>query len=121
MKRACIFKNTNKHEQTHASSLPVRQTGIRQLKINFVRMKSIKSILLLTFTATSTLLFAKKPITVSEDSIFYGNSKYPGMVVTIPEVNYEQTHKNWIRELQSCTKSDMVSENGEMSIFGAII
>ncbi len=47
MKRAYISKNTNKHEQTHASS-------IRPLKINFVRMKIILFILIAASLITSS-------------------------------------------------------------------
>jgi hypothetical protein len=82
-------------------------------------MKPIKSLFILAFLATTALLHAQKPITISEDIISIGNSKCPGFIVTIPEVNYERTLKNWIKELQTRTKSDVVTENGEMSIFGA--
>jgi predicted nucleic acid-binding Zn-ribbon protein len=51
----------------------------------------------------------------------YGAAKYPCITVTIPEVGYERTEKNWIKELQIGTKSRVIDENGEMSIFGAII
>jgi hypothetical protein len=82
-------------------------------------MKPAKSLLLLALFGTSALLHAQKPITIVEDSVSIGNSKYPGMIITIPEVNYEKTLKNWIKELQTRTKSNVVTENGEMSIFGA--
>jgi hypothetical protein len=84
-------------------------------------MKSIKSLLLLTFTSLSAFMFAQKPIIVTEDSMAYGTNKYPGFVVSIPEVNYDRTLKEWTKELQSGTKSKVVNENGELSIFGAII
>jgi hypothetical protein len=64
---------------------------------------------------------AQKPIIISEDSLNIGNSLLPGLSVTIPEVNYDKTLKVWIRDLQSGTKSKVISENGEMSIFGAKI
>lgn len=66
-------------------------------------------------------IFAQKPILVSEDSLKIGNSNLPALSVTIPEVDYEKTLKAWTRELQSGTKSKVVTENGEMSIFGAKI
>jgi peptidoglycan hydrolase CwlO-like protein len=84
-------------------------------------MKPTKSILLLIFAAISASTFAQKPIMITEDSVSYGNTKYPGFVITIPEVDYERTHKNWVKELQSGTKSDVVIENGELSIFGAMM
>jgi len=64
---------------------------------------------------------AQQPIIVSEDSLKIGNSLVPGLSVTIPEANYEKALKVWIRDLQAGTKSKVVSENGEMSIFGAKI
>jgi chromosome segregation ATPase len=45
----------------------------------------------------------------------------PGLSVIIPEVNYEKTLKTWMKELQSGTKSKLVTDNGDMSIFGAKI
>jgi chromosome segregation ATPase len=45
----------------------------------------------------------------------------PGLSVNIPEVKYETTLKSWTKELQSGTKSKLVSENNTMSIFGAKI
>jgi DNA repair exonuclease SbcCD ATPase subunit len=64
---------------------------------------------------------AQKPIIISEDSLKIGNSFIPGLSVTIPEVNYDKALKVWIRDLQSGTKSKVITENGEMSIFGAKI
>jgi peptidoglycan hydrolase CwlO-like protein len=64
---------------------------------------------------------AQKPIIVSEDSLKIGNSILPGLSVTIPEVNYDKALKVWIRDLQFGTKSKVVTENNEMSIFGAKI
>jgi peptidoglycan hydrolase CwlO-like protein len=66
-------------------------------------------------------IFAQTPILVSEDSLKIGNSLLPALSVNIPEVEYEKTLKTWIKELQSGTKSKVITENGEMSIFGAKI
>ena len=63
---------------------------------------------------------AQKPIIISEDSVLIGSSLHPGLIVTIPEVDFDRTLKNWIKEQESGTKSKVVTENGEMSIFGAI-
>lgn len=82
-------------------------------------MKSIKTLFLLTFLLMSGLLTAQKPILVTEDSLSSGNAKYPGFRVVIPEVNYDRVEKNWLKELQSGTKSKVVVESGMMSIFGA--
>ncbi len=64
---------------------------------------------------------AQKPITISDDTLQIGKSVLPGMSVTIPEADYDKVLKTWIRDLQSGTKSKVVTENGEMSIFGAKI
>jgi hypothetical protein len=64
---------------------------------------------------------AQQPLTVSEDSLKIGSSLLPALSVNIPEVNFEKTLKAWIREQQSGTKSKVLTENGEMSIFGAKI
>ena len=83
-------------------------------------MKS-NSILLLLLLISFTGIKAQKPILVSEDSITFGKGKLPGLSVTIPEVNYEKTLKTWTRDLQSRTKSKLVTENNELTIFGARI
>jgi chromosome segregation ATPase len=64
---------------------------------------------------------AQKPIIVSEDTLQIGKSLVPGLSVTIPEADYEKALKTWTRDLQTATKSKVVTENGEMSIFGAKI
>jgi hypothetical protein len=84
-------------------------------------MKTIKLILLIVLVTTGVISNAQKPILVSEDTVSFKDAKYPGLVVTIPQVNYETTQKNWIKELQSGTKSKVVTENKELTIFGAII
>jgi hypothetical protein len=68
-----------------------------------------------------TALKAQKPIVVSDDSLRFGKSTMPAITVTIPEVKYETALKSWTRELQSGTKSKIVTENNNMSIFGAKI
>jgi len=63
----------------------------------------------------------QKPIVVSEDSLMVGNGMLPGLSVSIPEVDYEKTLKSWTKLLQAGTKSQVVTENAEMTIFGAIL
>jgi len=81
----------------------------------------------LIFTLSIILVFcgtelkAQKPITVTEDSLSFGKGSLPGLTVTIPEVNYEKTLKDWTKELQSGTRSKLVKEGNEMTIFGARI
>jgi len=83
-------------------------------------MKSISTLVFLVFIS-SIGIKAQKPVLVSEDSLKIGKGRLPGLSVIIPEVNYEKTLKIWIRELESGTKSKIVTENNEMSIFGAKI
>ena len=66
-------------------------------------------------------LFGQKPIKVLEDSVRFGNYLYPGFNITIPEANYDKVLKNWIKDQENGTKSKVQTENGEMTIFGAII
>jgi chromosome segregation ATPase len=80
-------------------------------------MKYLQTFLLAAFVFNGAT--AQQPIKVYEDSITYGGHKYPGVTVTIPEANYEKLQKDWKKELQSKTKSEVVIENGEWSIFGA--
>jgi hypothetical protein len=88
--------------------------------IKFIAMKS-KFTLVLLILIPFFGIKAQKPIIISEDSLKIGNSLLPGLSVTIPESNYDKTLKVWLRDLQSGTKSKVVTENGEMSIFGAKI
>ncbi len=61
------------------------------------------------------------PISVYDDTITIGTSSLPAIAVTIPESDYDKVLKIWIKELQTGTKSKVVNEKGEMSIFGARI
>lgn len=80
---------------------------------------------LYTFAIFALLSFfslsGQKPIQVFEDSLQIGNSVIPSVSVTIPEVDYDKALKTWIRELQSGTKSKVMTENKQMTIFGARI
>jgi chromosome segregation ATPase len=81
-------------------------------------MKSVSFITLLLL-ACLVETKAQKTIQLNEDSINFGNKNLPGVTVIIPEAGYEQTLKAWKKEMQSGTKSKLVTENSEMSIFGA--
>jgi hypothetical protein len=83
-------------------------------------MKSLLAFCVL-LSVSITALKAQKPIVVSDDSLRFGKSTMPAITVTIPEVKYETALKSWTRELQSGTKSKIVTENNNMSIFGAKI
>ncbi len=64
-------------------------------------------------------LRAQMPIVIAEDYLQFGNSSMPALSVTIPEVEYDVTLKEWIKSLESGTKSKVVTESSGMSIFGA--
>ena len=83
-------------------------------------MKSISTLIFL-ISVSFIGLKAQKPITVSDDSLVLGKTSMPGITVTIPEVKYETALKAWTKELQSGTKSKLLTENNSMSIFGAKI
>lgn len=81
----------------------------------------MKSKLLLVFLILIPLsgLRAQIPINVSDDSLKIGKTLLPGLSVNIPESDFDKTIERWKKELQSGTKSKVVMENNEMSIFGA--
>ena len=64
---------------------------------------------------------AQGPIVLTEDSVRFGTSSMPGFSVVVPEVEYERTHKNWVKELETGTRSKVVEKGDELSIFGAKI
>ena len=66
-------------------------------------------------------LRAQKPITIMEDSLLVGKYMHPELSVTIPEANYDKTLKNWIKQMEAGTKSKVVTEDGMMTIFGAML
>jgi len=90
------------------------------LVIKFIAMKSKITIFLLILIPFFGIK-AQQPVILSEDSLKVGNSMVPGLSVTIPEADYEKVLKAWLREMQTGTKSKVVTENSEMSIFGAKI
>jgi hypothetical protein len=84
-------------------------------------MKKIILIICLGMFAAAPALKSQKPIKVLEDSIQIGNWLYPGFNVTIPEADFDNTLKNWIKLQETGTKSKVLTENGEMTIFGAYV
>lgn len=84
-------------------------------------MKNLYLIFCLVFMLPALNLRAQKPITIMEDSLFVGKFLHPGISVTIPEANYEKTLKNWVKQMESGTKSKVVTEDGMMTIFGAML
>jgi len=84
-------------------------------------MKKSTLIIALALIVATSAIDAQKPIRVLEDSIQIGNYIYPGFNVTIPEANFDNTLKSWIKLQETGTKSKVQTESGEMTIFGAII
>ncbi len=84
-------------------------------------MKRSLLYLFTTLLITAPGVYGQKPIKVIEDSVQFGNFLYPGISVTIPEAGYDKVLKNWIKLQESGTKSKVQTENGEMTIFGAMI
>jgi hypothetical protein len=83
-------------------------------------MKSISTLLVLALVPFLGIK-AQKPLFVFEDSLQFGNSRFPAISVTIPEVDYNKTLKAWIKDLETGTRSKVITENRDMSIFGARI
>lgn len=79
-----------------------------------------KYILAILVLIPFTGIKAQQPLLTMEDSLKVGNSYIPAISINIPEVSYDKTLKAWTRDLQSGTKSKIQTENGVMSIFGAI-
>lgn len=81
-------------------------------------MKHFYSMLIL-----SLLLFtgsrAQNPIVVSEDNFNFGSGDVTGYSVVIPEADHETTLKDWIKYLESGTRSKVVQKGDNLSIFGA--
>lgn len=83
-------------------------------------MKSISTLVMLILCSFIGAK-AQRAILVSEDSIKFGKNLLPGLTLIIPEVNYDKALKAWVKDLQSRTRSKLVTENNEMYIFGARI
>jgi len=62
---------------------------------------------------------AQQQIVVVEDTLAMTKFMVPGLSVTIPEADYDKAVKAWVKDIQSGTKSKVVTEKDEMSIFGA--
>jgi hypothetical protein len=62
---------------------------------------------------------AQKAITVTEGPITFMHGNNPGITVSIPEVSYKKVRDSWIKTLEKGTKSKIMNEGNEISIFGA--
>lgn len=83
-------------------------------------MKNLYSLLALLILLPAGMR-GQEPITVTNDNLQFGSSTMPGYSVVIPEADYKTANKEWIKELQSGTKSKVVEKGDEITIFGAKI
>ena len=84
-------------------------------------MKKSTLIICLALLIAMPALKAQKPIKVIEDSIQIGDYLYPGFNITIPEADFNNALKSWVKLQETGTKSKVQTENGAMTIFGALI
>lgn len=91
------------------------------LDVQLLKSKTmkIKFTLLMLVLLPMAGIRAQMPIVISEAYLQFGNSSMPAVSVTIPEVEYDLTLKEWIKSLESGTKSKVVTETTGMSVFGA--
>ncbi len=73
------------------------------------------------FLLTCQVTKSQDPIEISEAVLDFGNSSMPGFSVTIPEADYETAVKNWVKLLETGTKSKVVRADEGLSVFGARI
>jgi len=64
---------------------------------------------------------AQNSITISEGPIVFRHGNTPGITMSIPEVSYKKIQDSWIKTIEKGTKSKVMNENDEISIFGAIL
>ena len=79
----------------------------------------LKFTLILLALLPFSVIMAQQPIIVVEDTLEIGKFRMPGLSVTIPETDYDKAVKTWVKDLESGTKSKVMTERDEMSIFGA--
>jgi hypothetical protein len=80
--------------------------------------------LLISFIFCFVLSFsgiAQNAIVISEGPIAFRHGNTPGITMSIPEVSFKKIQDSWIKTLEKGTKSKVMNENSEISIFGAIL
>lgn len=73
------------------------------------------------YLLTTLGLFAQKPLLIYNGTLELAGSTYPAIIATIPEVAYEEVQKNWIKAIESGTRSKAVYGNDKWTLFGANI
>jgi hypothetical protein len=86
------------------------------MKIRFVSVLSLTAIFFLLNSASG-----QKPIVVSESQPTFSHGVYPGLKLRIPEVDQTIIENDWINRIEKKTKSEVTKENGELTLFGALI
>jgi hypothetical protein len=83
-------------------------------------MKTFLTTLIFCFVLSMTGI-AQNAITITEGPVTFRHGNTPGITVTIPEVSFKKVQDSWIKTLEKGTKSKVMNENNEISIFGAIL
>lgn len=73
----------------------------------------------LLFTISVLVVNGQQPIVISYDSLLFGETRCPGLWVTIPETSKADIEKDWKKMLEKGTKSKVLGTDNEMTIFGA--
>ncbi|HLP72964.1 MAG TPA: hypothetical protein VK155_08695 [Bacteroidales bacterium] len=81
-------------------------------------MKHFYSLLVL-FLLLGMKAGSQNPITLTDDTLHLATGTVPAFSVVIPETDYETVTKDWIKLLQSGTKSKVVQKGNSIHIFGA--
>ncbi|MHC1776835.1 MAG: hypothetical protein AB9834_15640 [Lentimicrobium sp.] len=77
-------------------------------------------IALLFFTMISAAN-AQKPLTITDDSVKFGNTLCPGIWIDIPETKLETVRSSWIKYIEKGTKSKAIVTGNEITLFGALL
>ncbi len=75
----------------------------------------------LFFFISISAVKAQQPITITGDSVKFGNRYFPGFWLTVPEVKQETVKASWVKAIEKGTKSKVTTDKNEMSLFGAIL
>jgi len=101
----------------------INQTTVNQAHVNQLNRKNMKTSLFISLLILISLSTARaqKPLTITEDSVKFGNTQCPGVWVDIPEAKIETVRGNWIKTIEKGTKSKALVTGSEITIFGAIL
>ncbi|MCO5264462.1 MAG: hypothetical protein M9948_01035 [Lentimicrobium sp.] len=66
-----------------------------------------------------SLAKAQKPITITDDTIKFGNTLCPGIWVDIPEVNVEAARANWKKTIEKVRNQKLIN-GSEITIWALL-